>query len=610
MAYTINIADVNVRLGEVWFDYTGKEGVLWRLAIKRQAQKHQKEFVSYRVVNDTNIQYTLISRGEISVNLPSGDAIVAAFLSAQPTTKDELRVFIKTISGDNDENFGGNSFWIVAVNDSNKIMVKENLIAKNEQELVVRMSKLNTIASRLKFYIPTNDPATRSLVHNFFTNNDGTLLEEVEENDVLAHQTPSMQFKQVTKTHKPIKTSKIAAGVLLAFGLFSTGMGFSYFTQKDANNYFSGISSDDGKLTGFNDLASNLEDRGKKWTPQIFRSETLSQFSEQLDKAIYAPLDISLTLRAINRTLPFYAAEWRLIGISYVNNSFFATYERLRGGGGVFFTLDQMLNDISGLNNLVITPYELRDEGNIREYRIVNTELFADGEQSSVITKALADEYAITKETIRLAKNAASDTESLYLLKSEYDELGFVDKWVKRQTLPLHEQAMEIENSINQLEMELDSAKQKRANFVPPTLDDATTLGNILDFVTMMQLDSFFNWSYPSLIEGFPSNASLQQRSEQKNGQAEKNAAYGAAIESYQVKIKSQESEEEGKTTSYGISDLLRLGNLINKPFVKVDEVKYNTTDEQWVVTLHFFRQTGYYTKYIKDNGHPQGTAQ
>ena len=76
---------------------------------------------------------------------------------------------------------------------------------------------------------------------------------------------------------------------------------------------------------------------------------------------------------------------------------------------------------------------------------------------------------------------------------------------------------------------------------------------------------------------------------------------YFQAIESYNVEITSQETEDEGegKTISYGISDIIQLGILINKPFVNVDSVEYSKITEQWEFNIHFHRQTSEYRNRI-----------
>jgi hypothetical protein len=170
-----------------------------------------------------------------------------------------------------------------------------------------------------------------------------------------------------------------------------------------------------------------------------------------------------------------------------------------------------------------------------------------------------------------------------------------------RDTLPIFEKVEQVEADIERARASFNNAKRTYKGTEPLVIEDNLVLGNVMDFVTMLQLDSFFEWSFPELSRTYPSEASLEKKNRKKSKRS-KVEIYGPAIESYSVEISTRSSEEDGKVKSYGISDMIHLGLLINKPFINVDLVEYDKMSEQWKFLVHFHRKTPEYQQRIANN--------
>ena len=224
----------------------------------------------------------------------------------------------------------------------------------------------------------------------------------------------------------------------------------------------------------------------------------------------------------------------------------------------------------------------------------------------SSFNKILIEENAATEKLVNEADDALKANRQMTNFKLQYDAMPFLTKWFMFGGDNLHSDAMSFESSKLKAENEeFEAALVEFQSLEGLSIDKELIIGNKYDFVTMMQLDSFFDWTFPKSTMSFPTKDMLKDKNRKpkkvrKGKKAPKPVEiYGPSILGYEVEISTQSASDDNKVTSYGIADMNRLGEMLNKPFVHVDMVSYLKSDEQWSVLIHFFTKTQHYESKV-----------
>ncbi|APD91938.1 hypothetical protein BM525_18830 (plasmid) [Alteromonas mediterranea] len=418
---------------------------------------------------------------------------------------------------------------------------------------------------------------------------------------------PELKPKRLYKPSK-IKVKKLGV-IAAAVALATCGwLGFSYLSQSSADDFFSDPSywsNIQKQMKAFDDKSDELGSSSKYWDDRTYRNDVLSSFVDSLADNLYTSEEVAYILRYINMTLPVYTSEWELSTLEYENNNFIATYNRIDKGKGVYFMLDEDIFEIDEKDNGIrIEPFFLGDMADVRKYSIIPKISLERQASISKMRSVMRAENAVTDAYADAAYKASKKSLQLINYKHAYANMGFFDKWFLLKGSDTYSEALQVKNGMLKNAIDDVQLAEKAYNEQEKlTLQDRLIIGNKYDFVTMMQLDSFFEWTFPIATSSFPGADAIEEKNKKskkkkkrkKSAKADTKVStpYGPSIISYSVTISTQDSEnEEGKVKSYGISDMIRLGQMLDKPFVHVDYVNYDRVNEQWEMQIHFFTKT------------------
>ena len=629
----IKFGEREMLIGNAWQTERKLKGALLKLQLRHKASEsnaHYSFFSEVQSLGKTSSQYSLVELDESnSKGVVSGDLVVAknakSWVPDEYRSKNKSTVFIYSIGSDS--LLSEPEFWIVAVTDSGLIHEEVKCKADDRYALADTLRLFGFVNSFNVVHLVT-DGAVKSFLkenkdeYSFVSfddekekNND--ILGDDDDDDSLTRiftitedkfsesisKTSGIEAKRIYKPSK-IKVKKLGIGIGTAAALIGLWFSYSFISQKEAIDYFetSNLESElIEKSKTHSSLAKDLKNSSSKWDNETFRSETLNQFVESLGGNVYSPMDVALVLRELNRTMPMFAAEWRLVDFTFENNRFFCRYKRIKGGKGVFFLLDDVITSVNEEAKLLsIKPFDLKNQGEVRTYQITPVIDLPKKDLLISMQDKLQEEVRLKKNLAKANKQVNDSIRDALSSFSNYRELSFQDKWFKRASIELLNEHETFKANLQRADRLFNKTIKFNEGESPLLMDQNLILGNVMDFVTMMQMDSFFDWSFPIMTNGFPDNKTLSSKNPKKSKKKKSSGeTYFQAIESYNVEITSQETEGEGKTISYGISDIIQLGILINKPFVNVDSVEYSKITEQWEFNIHFHRQTSKYRNRI-----------
>jgi hypothetical protein len=414
------------------------------------------------------------------------------------------------------------------------------------------------------------------------------------------------------RVYKPsqIKIKKVGFFVGFAAVAIAGTLLLSYLTQSGARDYFNDTARWEQlrqQKNKIEDATDHLSSKSSLWDDRTYRNDTLSTFVDSLSDNLYSPNEIVSVIRHINIIFPNFASEWEFTSIRYENNNFIVRYDRLPDGKGVFFMLDRHIDELNknspGVN---IEIHSLDDDAAGREYAVIPSIKLKRQDQVSSFNKILIEENAATEKLVNEADDALKANRQMTNFKLQYDAMPFLTKWFMFGGDNLHSDAMSFESSKLKAENEeFEAALVEFQSLEGLSIDKELIIGNKYDFVTMMQLDSFFDWTFPKSTMSFPTKDMLKDKNRKpkkvrKGKKAPKPVEiYGPSILGYEVEISTQSASDDNKVTSYGIADMNRLGEMLNKPFVHVDMVSYLKSDEQWSVLIHFFTKTQHYESKV-----------
>ncbi len=610
---TVQIDGVDVSVGAEWEVERKYSGALLKLSIRGKASTSKKYYAAIHKVNESKgkerlTQYTLASIEDDSI-LVSGEFAVAKNIEKWCGGKlKRTTIFIKSIPREN--SMAEPRFWITPIEVDGRISSGDSQLVNDRFGLNDVLSVFGITNDDFNVVIVENDGDAKIFVDekcpDISAKMEVTVISESDLKDALSDK--DCHYTRVYKPSK-IKIKKVGsvAGVCTALtvGLFA----FSYLSQKEGVDYFSQtehLEKLDEKKDEYQDLSKGLKSK-KNWDARTYRKATLSQFVNGLGANIYSPLEISLTLSEVNKILPIFSAEWRLAKLSFEGNRFYARYERIEGGSGTYYMLDKNISKINQLSeNLSIAAFDLKDEGASRTYLLTPKSIPSRQPSIEKMLSRLQSEEKLDKRVIKNASSASRSIDSLEDIFKDYRNLTFQERWIYREISSLYNEVSDAEDRLYNSERTIQKAKKALRAFEPLELDDNLVLGNIMDFVTMLQLDNQYKWSFPQLERIYPDEKTLKSKNKKPSRNKKKKSSkkidvYGPAIESYRVKITTQDTEEEGRIKSYGISDMIQLGLMLNKPFVNVDTVEYDKINEQWVFSIHFHRRTQEYSKRISN---------
>jgi hypothetical protein len=605
------IGEANIYVGLHWFYTQSRHRMLDAMSLRDLAAKEDVHFYAQNRFSVTDgessaskdiKQYALVpgSKKDGS-DIYCGASLISDFaLESSLLSKGITTVFLYT---DPEDNSSQSPVWLCAMNENGGLIEGQELLCESASHAVSLLDDLS-LTDQIEFIIIDGDTNAKNIATSFLARiaekPSDDKVKRINESVLLGFLPESNAT--IKRAYRPLPFKIEKAAIFAGAGALAVALYFGA-TYLSLSSYENQLESAkpliDRKMAKYHEMMNDYKP-SKYYDNHSFRADTLEQFSKSLQGTLYDPLTISLVLREINSTLPMNSAQWQLTKISYVNNRFLAFYNRRENGKGVYFLLDENIRAVNKMaQGIKITPFSLNDEGNTRVYNIVPVADVARQNLIDETMEAISTEGRLRNAVGRTIQEAAQHLRDMSGYITQYNQIGFLDKWVFRE-LPRLASSVEISlNEFSRIESSLEEAIKEKEAQPLFRLNESFILGNVMDFVTMLQLDSLFEWSYPQLKRTFPDKSSIEDRNKASDEGGP--AYYKPAIESYRVEISTQESEEEGQLKSYGISDMIQLGFLLDKPFVNVEIVEYDRESEQWRWVINFNRKTSEYTRRFED---------
>lgn len=603
----IGESESTLLVGLNWEKVDPKSRLFLPLAIKRLAIESNKHFADTNIVekaedSPARYQYVLVDESDIPENskVVTGARFALACKEKYTVKENQAFVFIKIIDG--------GRYWISAITSRGEFLNEYETVVRDRFELGDKLEELS-LTETVNFAYLKTEAAIKGLVNRFLSDEDFSET-SIPDEDIESILSNTAELKRVHKPSK-IKVKKIGTGAFAAVAVTAGFFGWSYMSQSDAFSYLedaSKIRDAERQESRYSKLITKSKTSSKTWSDESFRDATLDQFIEDYKRSLYDPLQITWVFREIEDTLPVFLREWKLENIQFVDNRFLVTYSRIPSSIGVYFLLDEKIKEISeSSDKLDIRQFALTDKGETRVYSVTPSEKMNRQGAMASTEDLLTEERKVKKQMRRSWKDAKDSYQDFLTATQRYSNLTFSEKWIDREAISLQQQA----------EAALDKAKRSvtRVNKLfgitdsmeLATIDNKFIIGQVMDFVTMMQMDSLFHWYYPTRMKSYPDEKMLedmQKKSKKSKGDSSsKYKQYTAGIEVYSVKIESQKSESEGdesnSVSTYGINDMIQLGYLINKPYVQVDRVEYDRDSQEWAFMIHFNRMTPEFERTI-----------
>lgn len=596
--------DTTFLVGGVWKTTVPKYPLFPSLWAMSEAKSAKMPLGAYHVcskgqgVSKTSFQCVMMAQDDSHRKMKSGALSIALNAHRWPAQQEgKTSVLILPTS----DVLGASQYWLVAISPNGTVISEYEKLYASVYDVTQGLSDIELTESPTYYYLE-GDIATatlleqhkeRSLIEFSPTALPGELIKS-------SLQDSKAEIKQLYK-ESSIELKKAGTVTLLVSAIIAGYFGYTYIDTRESMSWLSdeAISSDisQQKLT-MQKMADEFK-KSKSWTPMTYKDTTLEQFVSNLPTG-YSPPEIALTIQEIERVMPLFVADWSMTKIAYDNGDFFVRYERDRKGKGVFFLLDKSIIEIQKRQpDLNVEGYALLNNAEVRVYRISKRFPPEKGSEKALVLKRFEEEKNVQNELKRSLQRAIDYYNQTQSLRDEANTLTFKERWITKRSKDLYEEAMSQLETANDEKKKAKDIATKLAALPKASIREDWVLGSVLEFVTLMQTDSLFTWSYPEIDRTFPDSKLLKERepkkrkSKSKRKSAEKQEeTYSAAIETYKVEVSTQTSEEIGKVMSYGVLDMLQLSLLIDRPFINVTTVEYDPNAEQWKLVLLFNRKT------------------
>lgn len=340
----------------------------------------------------------------------------------------------------------------------------------------------------------------------------------------------------------------------------------------------------------------------KMWDDKTFNMHVKSEFIAVEASNQSSPTEILNAIYVLSDTIPLYLNEFRFSKIAYVNGEIQVYFIREPESSTVYHFLDKSIVALNDRMDIKLVPSDLKDEAKTRIY----TAQIIKDRSPSVDADAIVDSYEKKyDQLVKLSSSIKGKYQDVAGLSAEFDQLTWTDIVVDRKPEKLLERLRKARSDIASMEKKLKAETAELKKITIPEIEGSKLVGQVVDFVTMMQIDDQYTWTYPTPLFTIPSKKDIESNIVKDNKKPAKGATkkvkptkkqkqYAPVIESYLVEIfsnKEKDVETDQKVVSLGSLDLLRLKKLINKPFIHISDVQYDMMSHDWVVKIIFIRK-------------------
>ncbi len=453
-----------------------------RALIADKAKQENRHFGFIFDKYNNSVQYTLLNNIELNLNDKNKKnfTIGAAFIASIYKNS----IFIKKLDKDANDQTIDNKYWICHIGNDGELFPDGDIIVYSEDQLI------NVIKERFDIYgskIVAISEEVEFLNIPEYTEADLELLK-------------SQCLKILYQVDKVFKNEALKNKILigsLAVGLLS----FSYVQFIYENDYKNLVLNRDFEATyaenfsKFEEYKAQLTEVNKK-TKDFFIQEGKVQFLDYYKRSFYSNSEILNNIYYLDTYMEEYSQEWKVSKYIFKDNEFFVTYEKINDSIGVFRDLDKYIKYVSDSNQTIeIKPFALINSGNTRVYSVT----FGDNDKKENYLKnrnkkTLKDEkmelLQKNEEKINELNNSIADYEYQITNLSKFNLFFMNDAQtlyndIETQSVQLNELYSELNKYLSEKEKEI-------------VIDNSFLSNDVLDYVSITQMDNLFKWSCPA----------------------------------------------------------------------------------------------------------------
>ena len=183
---------------------------------------------------------------------------------------------------------------------------------------------------------------------------------------------------------------------------------------------------------------------------------------------------------------------------------------------------------------------------------------------------------------------------------AKFNSMGLMGRLFFEDTTGLMRSSVKHEEKLLKLQAELEEIESKGIRSLSESIDESWVSGNWNDYIVLMQTDNLFNWSVPTYGLSFPSEEQIEAKGKKANDRKKGDEPkYSTAIQSYSVKISTNEGDDGNNVRTYGILDFKQLMEILSQPSIQVVGVQYFKESEQWSVDIRFYAKTDTFEHFL-----------
>lgn len=573
-------------------------------------------------------RYAMLAKsdGELPAKSYSAALLFASYVELIAPEHTENSIFI--LIAEMNSGSSGTTYWTCAVDQHG--IVQYDLISDSESVITGHATSFITFKSHVLF-LDCDEQEQSNLTHLLNQHSDTSISTSTINADVWErHAAKSTDRKWLTlraSAKTSINTKPLTNAVTVALLLGVSYVAAGYWSQTNAISQLDKFASTNtGPSTTLYTAPKKSKSGVELWNKTTFQMSVYEQFQSFESENPSSPKAIIDTLFDLSERVPLYLNEFRFSKLVYAEGYVFTYFVREPKSSTVTYFLDTSIAELNRHLNVELTPVDLkklpeklkvndlREEGNLRIYA---TKVDHD-RQPTVDVREISTRYReIYAELVELSETVKRTHADKDNLLARYEGLSWSDIVIDRKPEGLLADYQTLLNEASSNEERLKTAEAKLKEIHIPSIEPSKLIGQVMDFITMMQLDDKFTWSYPTLLTTFPDKKSIEADLQGKKTKADGKPKAGSSkkekskpkkssvfmpepvAEAHVVSItsnKEKDVESNLKITSFGNLDLLQLKELINKPFVHILDIQYDMESGQWAVRIAFTRKRPAFT--------------
>lgn len=530
-----------------------------RTLIAEEAKKDNKHFGYIFDKYNNSMKYVILNNVELGLSDKNKKSFTIGTALISSIYKNS--VFIKKLDKDSNDESIDNKYWICHIDNEGDILLDGDIIVYSDEDLVkIVKERIDIFGSKIVGF--TNELETLNIPD--FTEVDLELLKI---------QSSKNLFNVIKIFKNDALKNKIIIG---SFATLLLSLGFIQFVYE--NDYKKSILNREFE-TVYAEQFSKFEEYKTKITTINKKSKEYSieqgkiEFLDYYNRSFFSNSEILNNIYYLDSYMEEYAQEWKISKFIFKDNEFFITYEKINDSIGVFKDLDKHIKYISDTNKSIdLKPFALINSGNTRVYSIS----FGSNEKKeeylkNKLTKTLKD------EKLEILKNNEEKITEINNMIADYEykitNLSKFNLFFTNDAKNLYNEIDMQSVALNDLYTELNKVLSKEEK--PVIVDNNKLSDDILDYVSITQMDNLFKWSYPSNGNFFPKLDSVNKE------QVYFSKSYFAEISSV----------EKMSTDVLSMTEAL---TYLEKPYIQIQEVEFqkgggDKNEEKWAIRLEIY---------------------